>query len=88
MIIECQEKCYEGLLKRKMFTQLIFRLYITCTSGHIKGYPLLHAFANDIVLVKELRDYQFELWKYILKTKSLCLSRSKKEYMYCNFSKR
>jgi hypothetical protein len=46
-------------------------------------------FADDVVLVDESRtgvDQKLELWKQTLEAKGFKLSRSKTEYMKCNFS--
>jgi hypothetical protein len=46
-------------------------------------------FADDVVLVDESRtgvDQKLELWRRTLEAKSFRLSRSKTEYMKCDFS--
>jgi hypothetical protein len=46
-------------------------------------------FANDVVLVDESRtvvDQKLELWRQTLEAKYFRLSRSKMEYMKCDFS--
>jgi hypothetical protein len=46
-------------------------------------------FADDVVLVDESRtevDQKLELWRRILEAKGFRLSRSKTEYMKCDFS--
>jgi hypothetical protein len=46
-------------------------------------------FADDVVFVDESRmgvDQKLELWRLTLKTKCFSLSRSKTEYMKCDFS--
>ena len=47
-------------------------------------------FINDIVLVGESREKikKLELWRQVLQAYDFCLSRSKTEYMKCNFSMR
>ena len=47
-------------------------------------------FADDIVLVDETRAWinvKLELWRQTLKSRGFRLSRAKKEYMECKFSK-
>jgi hypothetical protein len=51
--------------------------------------PWCMIFADDVVLVDESRtrvDYKLKLWRRILEAKSFRLSRSKMEYMKCDFS--
>ena len=46
-------------------------------------------FADDIVLVDELRDCvnaKLERWREALESKGFKISRTKTEYMNCNFS--
>jgi hypothetical protein len=46
-------------------------------------------FADDVVLVDESRtevEQKLELWRRTLKAKGFMLSRSKTEYMKCDFS--
>ena len=46
-------------------------------------------FANDVVLVDESRariNRKFELWRRTLESKEFRLSRTKTEYMMCDFS--
>jgi hypothetical protein len=46
-------------------------------------------FANDVVLVDETRagvNGKFELWKDALESKCFRISRTKTEYMMCDFS--
>jgi hypothetical protein len=53
------------------------------------GIPWCMLFADDVVLVYESRtgvDQKLELWKRTLEAKCFMLSRSKIEYMKCDFS--
>jgi len=51
----------------------------------------MYFFADDVVLLGELREElngRLEIWKQALETYGFHLSRSKTEYMECNFSNR
>ncbi|MDE1716381.1 hypothetical protein PWG14_28335, partial [Chromobacterium amazonense] len=51
--------------------------------------PWCMLFADDILLVDKTREgvqQKLELWRSTLESKDFCLSRSKTEYMECNFS--
>ncbi|XP_078151892.1 uncharacterized protein LOC144547176 [Carex rostrata] len=51
--------------------------------------PWCMLFANDVVLIDESRigvDRQLELWRHTLESKGFRLSRTKTEYMRCEFS--
>jgi hypothetical protein len=53
------------------------------------GIPWCMLFADDVVLVDESRtgvDQKLELWRRTLEEKGFRLSRSKTEYMQCDFS--
>jgi hypothetical protein len=53
------------------------------------GIPWCMLFADDMILVDESRmgvDQKLELCRRTLKVKSLRLSRSKTEYMKCDFN--
>jgi hypothetical protein len=53
------------------------------------GIPWFVLFADDVVLVDESRtgvDQKLELWRQTLEVKYVSLSRSKMEYMKCDFS--
>jgi hypothetical protein len=53
------------------------------------GIPWCILFADDVVLVDESRmgvDQKLELWRRTLEAKGFRLSRSKKEYMKCDFN--
>jgi hypothetical protein len=52
------------------------------------GIPWCMLFADDVILVDESRtwvDQKLELWRWTLETKGFRLSRSKTEYMKCDF---
>jgi hypothetical protein len=53
------------------------------------GIPWYMLFADDVVLVNESRtgvDQKLKLWRRTLEAKGFSLSRSKTEYMKCDFS--
>jgi hypothetical protein len=53
------------------------------------GIPWCMLFANDVILVDESRmgvDQKLELWRRTLEAKGFSLSRSKTEYLKCDFS--
>jgi hypothetical protein len=53
------------------------------------GIPWCMLFVDDVVLVDESRmgvDQKLELWRWTLEAKGFRLSRSKTEYMKCDFS--
>jgi hypothetical protein len=53
------------------------------------GIPWCMLFTDDVVLVDESRmriDQRLELWRRTLEAKGFRLSRSKTEYMKCDFS--
>jgi hypothetical protein len=53
------------------------------------GIPWCMLFADDAILVDESRtgiDQKLELWRQTLEAKYFNLSRSKTEYMKCDFS--
>ena len=55
------------------------------------GYTLCMLFANDIVLIDEIKkgfNKKLELWRQTLKIQGFRLSRSKIEYMECKFRKK
>jgi hypothetical protein len=50
---------------------------------------MVYVFANDVVLVDETRagvNGKLELWKDALESKGFRISRTKTEYMMCDFS--
>ncbi|RDX63331.1 Peptidyl-tRNA hydrolase ICT1, mitochondrial, partial [Mucuna pruriens] len=68
----------------------LFNLVLEVLTGDMqKIIPNCMLFVDDIVLIEELREpinFKIELWRQILGTKSFHLSRSKIEYIHCNFS--
>jgi hypothetical protein len=59
------------------------------TRGIQGDIPWCMLFVDDVVLVDESRtrvDQKLELWRRTLQTKGFRLSRSKTEYMKCDFS--
>ncbi|KAM2626519.1 hypothetical protein TB2_000087 [Malus domestica] len=51
--------------------------------------PWCMLFADDIVLIDETQEgvnAKLNLWREVLKSKGLCLSLSKTEYMECKFN--
>jgi hypothetical protein len=53
------------------------------------GIPWCMLFTDDVVLVDESSmgvDQKLELWRRTVETKDFMLSRSKTEYMKCDFS--
>ncbi|KAM1196328.1 hypothetical protein ACFX2J_022713 [Malus domestica] len=59
-------------------------------TGHIQDdIPWCMLFADDIVLIDETQEgvnAKLNLWREVLESKGLRLSRSKTEYMECKFS--
>ncbi|XP_074361010.1 uncharacterized protein LOC141701218 [Apium graveolens] len=59
------------------------------TRGIQDSVPWCMLFADDIVIIKETRvavNVTLERWRYILESNGLRISRSKTEYLWCNFS--
>ncbi|RLM74125.1 hypothetical protein C2845_PM15G20950 [Panicum miliaceum] len=59
------------------------------TSDIQDDIPRCMLFADDVVLVDESREgvnRKLELWRRTLKSKGFRLSRTKTEYMMCDFS--
>jgi hypothetical protein len=53
------------------------------------GIPCCMLFADDVILMDESRtgvDQKLDLWRRTLEAKCFRLSRSKTEYMKCDFS--
>ncbi|KAL6560456.1 hypothetical protein OROGR_004015 [Orobanche gracilis] len=69
---------------------LLFALIMDVISRGIQGgVPWCMLFADDIVLVAESRrevNEKLELWRSKLESLGLRMSRSKTEYLWCNFS--
>jgi hypothetical protein len=68
----------------------LFGLLMDEVTRNIQGaIPWCMLFANDVVLMDESRtgvDQKLELWRRTLEAKAFMLSRSKTEYMKCDFS--
>jgi hypothetical protein len=68
----------------------LFALAIDEVTGHIQGdTPWCMLFADDVVLVDESREgvnRKLELWRQILESKGFRISRTKTEYMRCDFA--
>jgi hypothetical protein len=77
---------YQGsALSPYLFALVMMRLQETYRGGI--SWCML--FTNDVVLVNESRtgvDQKLELWRQTLEAKDFRLSRSKTEYMKCDFS--
>ena len=70
----------------------LFTLVLDVLTEHIQWLaPRCMLFADDVVLLSESRDEvngRLETWRQALEAYGFRLSRSKTEYMECNFSKR
>ncbi|KAL6572318.1 hypothetical protein OROMI_013276 [Orobanche minor] len=79
-----------GMHQGLALSHLIFVLIIDVISRGIQdGIPCCMLFVDDIVLVAETRREVYaklELWRYKLESLCLHVSRSKTEYLWCNFS--
>ncbi|KAL6545049.1 hypothetical protein OROHE_009956 [Orobanche hederae] len=79
-----------GLHQGSALSPLLFALIIDVISRGIQdGVPWCMLFADDIVLVAESRrevNEKLELWRSNLESQGLRVSRSKTEYLWCNFS--
>ena len=68
----------------------MFSLVIDEVTKDIQGYiPWCMLFADDVVLVDETRagvNRKLELWRQTLESKGFRVSRTKIEYMRCDFS--
>nr|XP_009603113.1 uncharacterized protein LOC104098151 [Nicotiana tomentosiformis] len=68
----------------------LFALAIDALTRHIQGeVSWCMLFANDIVLIDEMRcdvNERLEVWRQTLESKGFKLSRTKTEYVECNFS--
>ena len=68
----------------------IFALVMDVVTRDIQGeIPWCMLFADDVVLIDESRigvDRKLELWRQTLESKGFRLSRTKTEYMRCEFS--
>jgi hypothetical protein len=79
-----------GLNQGSALSPYLFALVMDEITRDIKGgIPWCMLFADDVVLVDESRtgvDQKLELWRRTLEVKGFRLSRSKTEYMKCDFS--
>ena len=81
-----------GLHQGSALSPYLFTLVIDELTKHIQDeVPWCMLFADDIVLVDETKsgvERKLELWRDALETKGFKISRTKTEYMHCNFSGR
>jgi hypothetical protein len=79
-----------GLHQGSALSPYLFALVMDEVTRDIQGgITWCILFADDVVLVDESRtgvDQKLELWRRTLKAKGFRLSRSKTEYMKCDFS--
>ena len=79
-----------GLHQGSALSPYIFALVMDEVTRDIQGeIPWCMLFADDVVLIDESKvgvDRQLELWRQTLKSKGFRLSRTKTEYMRCEFS--
>jgi hypothetical protein len=79
-----------GLHQGLALSPYLFALVMDEVTRDIQGgIPWCMLFADDVILVDESRmgvDQKLELWRQILEAKCFRLSRSKMEYMKCDFS--
>jgi hypothetical protein len=79
-----------GLHQGSALSPYLFALVMDEVTRDIQGgIPWCILFADDLILVDESRtgvDQKLELWRRTLETKGFMLSRSKTEYIKCDFS--
>jgi hypothetical protein len=79
-----------GLHQGSALSPYLFALVMNEVTRDIQGgIPWCMLFTDDLVLVDERRtgiDQKLELWRRTLEAKYFRLSRSKMEYMKCDFS--
>ncbi|XP_070045053.1 uncharacterized protein [Nicotiana tomentosiformis] len=79
-----------GLHQGLALSPFLFALMMDRLTRHIHGKVLwCMLFADDIVLIDEMRDdvnAQLEVWRQTLEYNSFKLSRIKTEYLECKFS--
>jgi hypothetical protein len=79
-----------GLHQRSALSLYLFALVMDKVTRDIQGgIPWCMLFADDVVLMDESRTgvgQKLELWRRTLEAKDFRISRSKIEYMKCNFS--
>ncbi|TKC11307.1 hypothetical protein FA727_23890, partial [Robertmurraya kyonggiensis] len=80
----------ELLVLGSALSPYLFALVMDEVTRDIQGdIPWCMLFADDVVLVDESREgvnEKLELWRRTLESKVFRLSRTKTEYMMCNFS--
>jgi len=81
-----------GLHQGSTLSPYLFTLVLDVLTEHIQELaPRCMLFADDIVLLSESRkelNGRLETWRQALEAYGFRLSRSKTEYMECNFSQR
>jgi len=81
-----------GLHQGSTLSPYLFTLVLDVLTEHIQELaPRCMLFADDVVLLGESREElneRLETWRQALEAYGFRLSRSKTEYMECNFSKR
>jgi Reverse transcriptase (RNA-dependent DNA polymerase). len=81
-----------GLHQGSALSPYLFALIMDELTREIQdGVPWCMLFADDIVLVDETKsglNAKLEVWRETLETKGFKISRTKTEYMECNFSNR
>ncbi|KAH0466342.1 hypothetical protein IEQ34_006445 [Dendrobium chrysotoxum] len=79
-----------GLHQRSALSSYLFALVMDVLTRHLQeDVPWCMLFADDILFVDKTREGvegKLELWRSTLESKSFRLSRSKTEYIECNFS--
>ncbi|PKU81295.1 ataxia telangiectasia mutated family protein [Dendrobium catenatum] len=79
-----------GLHQGSALSPYLFALVMDVLTRHLQeDVPWCMLFADDILLVDKTREGvegKLELWRSTLESKGFRLSRSKTEYMECNFS--
>jgi hypothetical protein len=79
-----------GLHQGSALSPYLFALVMDEVTRDIQGdIPWCMLFADDVVLVDESRvgvNMKLELWRHTLESRGFRLSRTKTEYMMCDFS--
>ena len=79
-----------GLHQGSTLSPYLFALVMDVLTRHLQeDVPWCMLFADDILLVDKTKEgvqEKLELWRSTLESKGFRLSRSKTEYMECNFS--
>ena len=79
-----------GLHHGSALSPYLFALIMDELTSHIQEkVPWCMLFADDIVLINESRDVvnvKLKRWQKALESKGFKISRTKTEYMNCNFS--